>query len=149
MSVHNKAVVCILNTINKAGPTGPCFVAPGLLFSSVVRDLGKLQLAQNRAARLAFKVVEERLTSLLVFVRGVDKLKGLSCMIKIPMHTPQDMPPEVSSQSKSRTDYGRSTVLHRAMTIWNYIPQQVTDARSRIRFKKKVKIQLMEHWGLK
>ena len=41
-----------------------------------------------------------------------------------PMHTPQDMLPEVSPQS--RTDYGRHTVLHRAMTTWNYIPQQVT-----------------------
>ena len=39
--------------------------------------------------------------------------------------------------SKSRTDYGRQTVLHRAMTTWNSIPHQVTDASSKIRFKKK------------
>ena len=37
---------------------------------------------------------------------------------------------------KSRTDYGRCTVLHRAMTAWNIIPYQVTDASSRVRFKK-------------
>ena len=37
-SVHNKALLCLLNnTINKAGPTGPSFVTPGLLFSHVVR----------------------------------------------------------------------------------------------------------------
>lgn len=29
---------------------------------------------------------------------------------------------------------GRCTVLHRAMTTWNYIPHQVNDASSRIRF---------------
>ena len=45
------------------------------------------------------------------------------------------MPPEVSSQSP-RTDYGRHTVLHRAMTTWNSITHQVSDASSKIRFKK-------------
>ena len=43
---------------------------------------------------------------------------------------------------KFRTDYGRHTVLHRAMTTWNSIPHQVTDAISRIRFKKHVKYPL-------
>ena len=38
MSVHNKAILYFLKiTINKAGPPGPSFVAPGLLFSRVVR----------------------------------------------------------------------------------------------------------------
>ena len=37
---------------------------------------------------------------------------------------------------KSRTDYGRHTVLHIAMTT---IPHQVTDASSKIRFKKRIK----------
>ena len=33
-----KVLLCLLNnTINKAGPTGPSFVVPGLLFSHVVR----------------------------------------------------------------------------------------------------------------
>jgi tellurite resistance-related uncharacterized protein len=54
-----------------------------------------------------------------------------------PMHTPQDMPQEVSSQSKSRTDYGRHTVLHRALTTWN----------SRLK-KKQIKKHLMEQRGL-
>ena len=40
---------------------------------------------------------------------------------------------------KSRTDYGRHTVLHRAMATWNSIPHQVTDASSIIRFKKQIK----------
>ena len=53
-----------------------------------------------------------------------------------PIHTPQDMQQEVSSQSKSRTDYGRHTVLHRAMTT---IPHQVTETSNKIRFKKLIK----------
>ena len=88
-----KVLLCILNsTINKAGPTSPSFVAPGLLWSghATKRDLGKLQMAQDRAARLAFgctqraninnkhvnlsrlKVAERLTSSLLVFVRGID-----------------------------------------------------------------------------
>ena len=82
------------------------------------KDLRKLQLAQNRAARLApgctqraninhmhvnlsWLKVEERLTSsLLVFIRGVDVECTEVCHpARTPMHTPQDMPPEVSSKS--------------------------------------------------
>jgi hypothetical protein len=38
-SARNKVLLCCLNsTVNKAGPTGPCFVTPGLLFSRVVRS---------------------------------------------------------------------------------------------------------------
>ena len=37
-SVHNKELLCFFNnTVNKAGPTGSSLVAPGLLFSRVVR----------------------------------------------------------------------------------------------------------------
>ena len=86
------------------------------------KDLGKLQLAQNRAARLALGFtwranisnmhvnlsclkVEERLTSsLLLFMRGIDMLTAPSCLSKLLAHssdTPQDMPQEVSSQFPS------------------------------------------------
>jgi hypothetical protein len=40
-----------------------------------------------------------------------------------PMHTPQDMPRCLFTVPKSRKDYGRHTVLHRAMTTSNSIPQ--------------------------
>ena len=51
-------MLCLLNnTINKAGPTGPSFFAPGhcsVAWSGATKkDLGTFQLAQNRAARLA------------------------------------------------------------------------------------------------
>ena len=137
------------------------------------RDLGKLQLAQNSAARLALKSthranindmhvnlsqlkVEERLTSsLLVFVRGVDKLNVLSCLLKILAHgldihacPTRHATRGLFTVPKLRTDYGRCTVLHRAMTTWNSIPHHVTDESSRIIFKKQVKIHLMEQRGL-
>ena len=42
------------NTINKAGPTGPSFVAPGLLFSRVVRchknGLGKIAIGSEQGS---------------------------------------------------------------------------------------------------
>jgi hypothetical protein len=88
------------STFNNAGPTGSSFVAPGLLFSHVVRCHEEgLAIVQNRAARLALECthraninnmhvnlpwlkVEERLTSsLLVFVRG-DMLKAPSYLFK-------------------------------------------------------------------
>ena len=51
--------------------------------------------------------LEERLTaSLLVFVRGIDVLKAHELSVQTantqtPIHTPQDMPPGVSSQPLS------------------------------------------------
>jgi hypothetical protein len=138
------------------------------------RGLGQLQLAQNRAAWLALKStwranihdmhvnlsclkVEERLTSsLLVFVRGVDKLNVPICLFKILAHSSdthaypgRHATGGLFTVPKSRTDYGRRTVLlHRAMTTWNSIPHQVTDASCRFRFKKQVKMHLMEQQGL-
>ena len=123
-----------------------------------------MQLGKNRAAQLALGCtqraninnmhvnlswlkVEKRLTSsLLVFIRGVDKLKVLRCLFKIIAHSSDThaYPTRHATRGlftgpKSRTDYGRRTVLHRAMTTWNSIPHQVNDASSRIRFKKQVK----------
>ena len=48
-------MLCLLNiTINKAGPTGPGFVAPGLLLSSVVRchkeGLGKIVVGSEHGS---------------------------------------------------------------------------------------------------
>ena len=121
------------------------------------KDLGKLQLAQNRAAQLALGCtqrasinnilvnlswlkVEERLTSsLLVFMRGIDMLNAPSCLFELLAHSSDThaYPTRHATRGlftvpKSRTDYGRHTVLHRAMATWNSIPHQVTNASSRI-----------------
>ena len=121
------------------------------------RDLKKLQLAQNRLARLdlgctqraninnmlanlSWLKVEERLTSSLpVFVRGIDMLKALSCLSKLLAHSSDThaYPTRHATRGlvtvpKYRTDYGRHTVLHRTMTTWNSIPHQVTHTSSKI-----------------
>ena len=114
------------------------------------KDVGKLQLAQNRAAQLALGCtqraninnmhvnlswlkVEEKLTSsILVFVRGIDMLKAPSCLFKRLAHSSEThaYPTRQATRGlftvpKSRTDYGRCTVLHRAITTWNSIPHQL------------------------
>jgi hypothetical protein len=122
------------------------------------RDLGKLQLAQNRAAQLALKCtwraninmhvnlswlkVEVRLTSsVLVFVRSIDMLNAPSCLSKLLAHSSDTHAYHTRHANrglftvpKSRTDYGRCTVLHRATTTWNSIPHKVTYTSSKIRF---------------
>jgi hypothetical protein len=92
-------------------------------------------------------------SSLLVFVRSVDKLNAPSCLFKLLAHSSDThaYPTRHATRGlftipKSRTHYGRCTVLHRAMATWNSIAHQVTDASSRIRFKKQIKIHLMEQW---
>ena len=115
-------------------------------------------MAQNKTARLALgytqrasinnmhvnlswlKVVEIeiewRLTSLLLlFMRGIDMLNAPNCLSKLLAHSSvtHAYPTRHATKGpftvpKSRTDYGRHTVLHRAMTTWNSIPRQVTDA---------------------
>ena len=154
-------MLCLNSTINEAGPTGPSFVDYcSVVWSGATKnDLGKLQFSQNRAARLALGCtqrdninnmhvnlswlkVEERLTSsLLVFMRGIDMLNAPGCLFELLSHSSDThaYPTRHATRGlftvpKSRTDYGRRPVLHRAMTTWNSIPHQVTDASSKIRF---------------
>jgi hypothetical protein len=79
-------------------------------------------------------------SSLLVFGKGVDKLNVPSGLSKLLAHSSNTHPYPTRHATrghftvpKSRTDYGRCTVLHRAMATWNSIPHQVTDTISRIR----------------
>ena len=83
----------------------------------------------------------------------VDMLNAWSCLFKLLAHRSDThaYPTRHATKGlftipKSRTDYGRHKVLHRAITTWNSIPHQVTDARSRIGMKKQIKIHLMERW---
>ena len=110
---------------------------------STKKASGKLQLSQNRAAWLALGCtqraninnmhislsclkVEERLTSsLLLFMRGIDMLNAPSCLIELLAHSSDihAYPTRHATRGlfavlKSRIDYGRRTVLHRAMNTW-------------------------------
>jgi hypothetical protein len=76
-------------------------------------------------------------------------LKAPSCLFKLLAHRSDThaYPTRHATRclftvTKTRTDYGRHTVLHRAMTTWNSIPHQVIDAvESDL---KNIKIHLME-----
>ena len=95
----------------------------------------------NMHVNLSLLNVEKRLTSsLLVFMRGVDMLNALSCLSELLAHCldthaypPRHATSGLFTIAKSSTDYGRCTVLHKAMTTWNSIPHQVTDESSGIR----------------
>jgi hypothetical protein len=150
---HNR----VTNTINKAGPTGPSFVAAGLLFSRVVRCHKKELCNWLRTEHgwpldvhreiifiicmsISWLNMEERLTSsLLVFMRGIDMLNEPNCLFELLAHSldTHTYPTRHATRGlftvpKSRTDYGSLTVRHRAMTTWNSIPHQITDASSNI-----------------
>jgi hypothetical protein len=111
----------------------------------------------NMHVNLSWLKVEKRLTlSLLVFVRGIDMLNAPSCLFKLLAYSlcTHAYPTRHATRGlftvpKSRTDYGRLTVLHRAITTWNSIPHLVNHASTKILFKKpQIKIHLMEQLGL-
>ena len=89
---------------------------------------------------LSWFKLEERLTTSL-FVRGIDMFKASSCLFELLANSSdthayptRHVTRGLFTVPKSRTVYGRRTVLHRAMTPLNSIPHQVTDASSRICF---------------
>ena len=96
---------------------------------------------------LSWLQVEASLTSsILVFVRSIDMLNAQSCPFKLLAHS-SDTHAYLTRHAtrglftvpKSRIDYGRHIILHKAMTSWNSIAHQVTHASSKIRFKKQIK----------
>ena len=115
------------NTINKAGPTGPSFVASGLLFSCVVRCHKKGTYNWLRTEQHSWPLDVHRelilIKRMLISPRWKWRRDGLHhyfylweillcwkhravCLnywytARTPMHIPQDMPQEVSSQSPS------------------------------------------------
>jgi hypothetical protein len=109
----------------------------------------------NMHVNLSWFKVEEKLTSLLVFVRGIDMLKAPSGLFELLTHSSDTHAYSTRHATrglftvhKSRTDYGRRTVLHKAMITWNSIPHQLTHAGSKIRLKKLIKIYHMDQRGL-
>jgi hypothetical protein len=106
----------------------------------------------NMHVYLSWLKVERLTSSQLVFVRGM--LNAPSYLFELLAHSLDTHPYPTRHVNrglftvpKSRTDSGRHTVLHRAMTTWNYIPHQVTDAAVKLYLKNK-QIHLMEQWRL-
>jgi hypothetical protein len=79
------------------------------------------------------------------FVSTVKMLNAPRCLLKVLANSSDThaYPTRHATRGlftvpKFRTDYGRTTVLHRAITIWNSIQHQVADASSIIRFKEQI-----------
>ena len=170
-SKHIDAVVAKMGrnlSINKAGPTDPSFVVPWLLFSRVVRCHKKENCNWLRTGQHGWPLDIHREQTLIIrmsispgskwrrdwlyhCLNLWEVLKAPSCLFNSSdthAYPTRHDTRGLFTVPKSRTDYGRSTVLYRAMTTWNSVPHQVTDASSGTRLKKQTKIHLMEQLGL-
>jgi hypothetical protein len=134
---------------------GPIFVAPGQLFNLVIRyhkkGLRKIansseqgwHLDVHRELKLiicmsiSWLKVEQRLTSSpLVFMWAIDMMNAQSGLFELLVHSSDSHAYHTRHATRG---HKRHTVLQRAMTTWNSIPHQVTDASSTFRFKKQIK----------
>ena len=131
-------------------------------------NLGKLQRAQNRGARVAFGCtiraninnnhnqlgwlkVEERLkTSLLSFVKDIFHLKIPDCLYEqLTLCDDTHSYPTRHAISgkyaipKAKTNFRQQAVLHRAIVGWNSLPGHISKTQSKASFKKQVKQHLM------
>ena len=137
--------------------------------SAAKKDLLKLQLVQNRAARIALScpkrtniknmhstlgwpLVEDRLhISLLSFVRGI-----ISSKVPTVLYGRLEFSSDVhtyntrhSSQGLFTLPFSKSnsmqhTVMYRAMNKLHSLPPQVIKAKSKSDFKRKLKKYIME-----
>ena len=65
-------------------------------------------------------------SSLLVFMRGIDMLNAPSYLFELLAHISDTHAYPIRglfTVLKSKTDYGRCTVLHVVMALWKSIPQ--------------------------
>lgn len=131
------------------------------------RDLGKLQLVQNRAARLALRctprhnvnkmhvklswtlVTERLMVSLLVFLRNINELKHPTCLYKqltpsskIHTYKTRHATRGCYQIPKAKTESMKSTVLYRAMAAWNTLPDQISKETTKASFKRRLKRHL-------
>ena len=137
---------------------------PSIWSKAAKKDLNKLQIAQNKAARLALHcsirtnvqamhkklswlTVKSRLkTSLLTFFRNV-------MYEKKPLHLSKQIV-HISSVSKHGTrqasaghlvmpsagsDFGKATVISRAITGWNSLPDHIAKISTKGSFRKALK----------
>ena len=137
---------------------------PVVWSNAAKRDLHKLQIAQNKAARLALKcnirsnirlihqnlswlLVEQRLTaSLAVFFRNICLNKKPKCLYKNIHYTSNRHQYNTRHVAKGRftalkprTNAMKNTVMYRAMTFWNSLPVCITSINSKRHFKNRLK----------
>ena len=141
-----------------------------VIWSSATKiDLHKLQIAQNKAARLALQcsnrthiaemhsnlswlTVENRLHSrTLTFFRNVlfDKkpqyfYDQVVYVRDEHKHMTRQAVSGVLAALKPRTNILKSSIVYRAVTGWNALPRCITNANTKYSFKSKLKEHLMQ-----
>ena len=158
----------ILNQVIQSLVLSQLDYCPSIWSSAAKKDLSKLQIAQNKAARLALHcsirtnvqsmhkklswlTVERRLkSSLLMFFRNVMFEKQPLYLSEQTVH--------ISSVSNHRTrqasaghlvkpsagsDFGKATVINRAISGWNSLPDHLAKINAKGSFKKEIKDHLL------
>ena len=139
---------------------------PMIWSSAAKKDLGKLQLVQNRAAHLALqcplrsnvnnmhvklswlKVAERLSASLLAFVRNMNEEKIPNCVysqLTFSSNSHEYSTRHATSglfKVRARTQSMQRTVLYRGMVAWNSLPAEIAKAHNKSIFKKQVKEHL-------
>ena len=133
------------------------------------KDLRKLQLVQNRAARLALQcrnrtdilrmheclswlMVEQRLlASLTLFFRSICFSNKPNCLYKLIQYTSninnystRQVVMERFTVPMAKSNAIKKTVMYRAMSIWNTLPHTIIDIKVRKQFKKQLKIVYLD-----
>ena len=137
---------------------------PTVWSNAAKEDLSKLQIAQNRAARLALRcsarssidwmhealswlTVNQRITvSLIVFMFNLHHAKkpfSLSSQLQ-PTNTRHDYATRNASNDNftlplPKTEALRKTAVYRAASLWNKLPPNIIQIDNKWRFKKKLK----------
>lgn len=137
---------------------------PAVWSSAAKKDLGKLQIAQNKAARLALRcksrsnilnmhqnlswlMVEHRLAaSLTLFFRNICLKKKPNCLHKLiyytsnrHSYTTRHVVMGRFTVPRPRSNAMRRTVMYRAMSFWNSLPLEITEIKGKMHFKKNTK----------
>lgn len=136
-----------------------------VIWGSAVRNkLRKLQITQNKAARLALNcrkrsnivimheklswlMVEQRLhVNIIMFFRNIYKNKKPACLydeiqftIDRHSYSTRHVSMERCTVKMPRTNAMKRTVMYRAMTAWNSLPPAITMIEEKQKFKKHLK----------
>ena len=141
---------------------------PVVWSSASNKDLDKLQLVQNRAARLALKctkraniikmhitlgwsLVKDRMVvSLLCFMRNILLSKIPNVLYHQFLYSSNSHNFNTRHASRgcfslpvSKTNARQRTMMYRGMKTWNSLPSNITHLTSKTVFKKKLKEYLM------
>lgn len=131
------------------------------------KDLNKLPLVQNKAARLALQCpygtninsmhlhlnwlrVEDRMTEaillaiwkVLKFKIPLDRYNQLKCNLELNTYATRQATEGRFSLPKAKTNFLKRTVVYRTMKTWNSLPLALIRITQKFNFKRQVKAHL-------